>query len=148
MTDHDLYQQILGLTRPWRVPTVDLRLDDEEVLVHVVQDASLGQALCPKCRTACPGYDTAKGRRWRHLNTCQLTTTLVCTVPRVSCLQHGVHVAYVPWSDPGSGFTAAFEALAITVLKATVVQSRAAHLLRLSESQGCSRGISPDCSTT
>ena len=135
MTDHDLYQQILGLTPPWRVRTVDLRLDDEEVLVHVVQDASLGQALCPECRTACPGYDTAKERRWRHLDTCQLKTYLVCSVPRVSCPQHGVHVAYVPWSDPGSGFTAAFEALAITVLKATVVQSRAAHLLRLSESQ-------------
>jgi transposase len=41
----------------------------------------------------------------------------------------------VPWSDPGSGFTAAFEALAIAILRATSTQSRAAALLRLSATQ-------------
>ena len=135
MTDHDLYQQILGLTPPWRVSNVELRIDDEEILVHVIHDVSLGQAQCPQCRKACPGYDTSKERRWRHLDTCQLKTYLLCAVPRVQCPEHGVHVAHVPWSDPGSGFSAAFEALAITVLRATVVQSRSAHLLRLSQSQ-------------
>ncbi|HEY3328407.1 MAG TPA: ISL3 family transposase [Capsulimonadaceae bacterium] len=135
MTDHDLYQQILGLTAPWRVSDVELRIDDEEVLVHVVHDVSRGQALCPECHKACPGYDTSRERRWRHLDTCQLKTYLICSVPRVSCPEHGVHVAYVPWSDPGSGFTSAFEALGITVLRATIVQSRAAQLLRLSDTQ-------------
>lgn len=135
MTDHDLYQQILGLTPPWRVSEVELRLDDEEILVHVVHDVSSGQAQCPECLKGCPGYDTSKERRWRHLDTCQLKTYLVCSVPRVQCPEHGVHVAHVPWSEPGSGFSAAFEALAITVLRATVVQSRCAHLLRLSQAQ-------------
>ena len=135
MTDNDLYQQILGLTDPWRVSDVDLRIDDEEILVRVVHDISLGQAQCPVCRNGCPGYDTSNERRWRHLDTCQLKTYLVSAVPRVSCPDHGVHVAFVPWSDPGSGFTSAFESLGITVLRATVVQARAAHLLRLSDTQ-------------
>lgn len=135
MTDHDLYQQILGLTPPWRVSDVELRIDDEEILVRVVHDASLGLAQCPECRKGCPGYDTSKERRWRHLDTCQLKTYLVSAVPRVTCPEHGVHVAYVPWSDPGSGFTSAFESLGIMVLRATVVQSRAAQLLRLSDTQ-------------
>jgi transposase len=135
MTDHDLYQRILGLTVPWRVSDVELRIDDEEILVRVVHDLSLGQAQCPKCRKPCPGYDTMDERRWRHLDTCQLKTFLVCSVPRVSCSEHGVHVAHVPWGEPNSGFTSAFETLAISVLAATIVQSRAARLLRVSDGQ-------------
>jgi transposase len=84
MTDNDLYQQVLGLTPPWRVSNVELRIDEEEILVRVVHDVSLGQAQCPECRKGCPGYDTSKERRWRHLDTCQLKTYLVSAVPRVS----------------------------------------------------------------
>lgn len=135
MTDNDLYQQILGLTPPWRVSDVDLRIDDDEIIVHVVHDISMGQAKCPICQQGCPGYDTSKERRWRHLDTCQLKTYLVCAVPRVTCSEHGVHTAHVPWAEPDSRFTESFEALAISVLRATVVQSRAAQLLRLSEKQ-------------
>ena len=135
MTDNDLYQKILGLTPPWRVSDVDLRIDAEEILVRVVHDISSGQAQCPVCQLGCPGYDTSKERRWRHLDTCQLKTYLVCAVPRVTCPDHGVHTAHVPWAEPGSRFTEAFEALGISVLRATVVQSRAAQLLRLSETR-------------
>ena len=34
-------------------------------------------------------------------------------VPRVECSEHGVVTVAVPWSEPGSGFTALFEALVI-----------------------------------
>lgn len=135
MTDNDLYQQILGLTPPWRVSDVDLRIDSDEIIVHVVHDSFLGQVQCPICRQGCPGYDTSIERRWRHLDTCQLKTYLVCAVPRVSCPEHGVHIAHVPWAEPSSRFTESFEALCISVLRATVVQSRAAQLLRLNETQ-------------
>lgn len=135
MTDKDLYQQILGLTSPWRVSDIDLHIDDEQILVRVVHDPVLGQALCPECRNSCPGYDTSDERRWRHLDTCQLKTYLVCSVPRVKCPDHGVRVAFIPWAEPGSNFTSAFETLGIKVLRATKVQSRAAELLRLSANQ-------------
>lgn len=135
MTDNDLYQQILGLTSPWRVLRVELLLDSEEVLVHVAHDASLGSLQCSECHRIGPGYDTTEQRRWRHLDTCQLKTYLVCSVPRIRCPEHGVRTAYIPWSEPNSRFTQAFEALAITVLRATTIQSKAAHLLRLSAMQ-------------
>jgi transposase len=135
MTDNDLYQQILGLSSPWRVTRVELLLDANEVLVHVVHDASLGPAQCPICHSGCPGYDTADKRRWRHLDTCQLKTFLVCRVPRIQCPEHGVHVAFIPWSVPNSRFTIAFEALALTILRATTVQGKAAQLLRLTATQ-------------
>ena len=135
MTDNDLYQQILGLTSPWRVSGVELLLDQDEVLVHVVHDPSLGKALCPECQTASPSYDSADLRRWRHLDTCQLKTYLVCQVPRIQCPTHGVRTASLPWTGPKSRFTIAFETLAITVLRATVTQNKAANLLRLTPSQ-------------
>jgi len=135
MTDNDLYQKILGLTPPWRVSDVDLCIDAEEIYVYVVHDISLGQAQCPVCQRGCPGYDTSHERKWRHLDTCQLKTYLVCAVPRVTCPEHGVHTAHVPWAEPGSRFTDAFESLGISVLRATIVQSQASRLLRLSETQ-------------
>ena len=35
----------------------------------------------------------------------------------MSCPEHGVHQVTVPWADPGSAFTALFEALVIDWLK-------------------------------
>lgn len=134
MIDTDFYQQVLGLTPPWHVSRVELLIDSEEVLIHVTHSSS-GQAQCPMCRKPCPGYDTMAERRWRHLDTCQLKTYLVCDPPRVQCAEHGIHVAYMPWSEPNSRFTSMFECLAISVLRATVVQDKAARLLRLSPSQ-------------
>lgn len=64
----------------------------------------------------CRGYDR-RPREWRHLDTCQSKTILVADVPRVECPEHGVVTVKVPWAEPGSGFTALFEALVIDWLK-------------------------------
>jgi transposase len=113
MRDRDLYAQILGITSPWHVS--DVRLDVPAGTVEVVVEHR-GQACCPQCGTACPGYDTRE-RRWRHLDTCQLRTMLVADVPRVECPTHGVVQAATPWSEPGSRFTALFERVVIDWLK-------------------------------
>jgi transposase len=49
-------------------------------------------------------------------------------VPRVRCEQHGVTTMAVPWSDPGSGFTALFEALIIDWLKEASITAVARQL--------------------
>ncbi len=41
--------------------------------------------------------------------------------PRVECKTHGVVTVTVPWADPGSGFTALFEALVIDWLKEATI---------------------------
>jgi transposase len=115
MRDKELYQQILGIRSPWRVAEVDLCLKQEAVTVHVALEP--GSALhCPECGAACPGYDH-RPRQWRHLDTCQFKTILAADVPRVRCPVHGVHQVRVPWAEPGSGFTALFEALVIDWLR-------------------------------
>ncbi len=111
MRDRDLYSRILGIEAPWRVEDVDLRLDRQEVEIRVILEPAT-RPPCPECGTACPIYDH-QPRRWRHLDTCQLQTILVADVPRVSCREHGVLQIRLPWADPGSRFTALFEALVI-----------------------------------
>ena len=115
MKDTQLYSQILGIGKPWKVTDVQVSLADDEVAVSVSHGG--GKLTCPQCGKTCPGYDKRQ-RRWRHLDTCQLRTLLVADVPRVECSEHGVVTVSVPWAEPGSGFTALFEALVIDWLKA------------------------------
>lgn len=115
MRDKQLYQQILGIRSPWHVAAVDVAMEDGEVRVRVEAKADT-QQRCPQCGQRCPGYDR-RLRRWRHLDTCQLKTILEAEVPRVTCAEHGVVMVKVPWAEPGSGFTALFEALVIDWLK-------------------------------
>lgn len=111
MKDHQLYQQLLGIESPWKVAAVELHRAEGEIWVRVHQSSR--EALrCPTCDRRCPGYDTRE-RRWRHLDTMQYRTILICRTPRVECDEHGVVQVGVPWSEPGSRFTAMFEALAI-----------------------------------
>jgi transposase len=61
-------------------------------------------------------------------------TYLHASPPRVSCPEHGVRQARLPWADEGSRFTHLFEALAVNVLLAANIE-RAAGLLRISWDQ-------------
>ena len=131
MRDKDLYQRILGIEAPWTVTEVELDLEDRrhgEVRVHVAGSAE--KWPCPECGRLCLGYDHLP-RRWRHLDTCQYPTILVAMVPRVDCPDHGVKQVRVPWAEPGSRFTALFEALVIDWLRQVASAASVARLLRL-----------------
>jgi transposase len=131
MRDQDLYQRILGIESPWAVTEVELDLKDRrhgEIRVHVA--AAAEQWPCPECGRLGPGYDHLP-RRWRHLDTCQYPTILVAQVPRVECPDHGVKQVRVPWGEPGSRFTALFEALIIDWLRQVASVTSVARLLGL-----------------
>lgn len=132
MRDKDLYQEILGLKQPWVVESVELDAKRKDVKIRVGLKGSV-TLCCPKCGKEMPGYDKRE-RSWRHLDTCQFTTTLVAEVPRGECKEHGVHQIDVPWAEKGSQFTALFEAFAIDLLK-EASRSGAAEILRISWSE-------------
>lgn len=131
MNDKQLYAQILGVSAPWRVVGVDLRLGEGEVEVTVVRDQA--GTTCPECGRTCPGYDTRR-RQWRHLDTCQYRTILAADVPRVECQEHGVKQIDVPWAAPGSRFTLLFECLVINWLREASLQA-VARMMKLSWDQ-------------
>ena len=113
MRDRDLYAKLLGIQAPWAVR--DVQLVDEEKQVEVFIDHT-GPVTCPDCGQETSRYDVRE-RRWRHLDTMQYRTILVAQVPRAKCEKHGVKQVHVPWSEPGSRFTAFFEALVIDWLQ-------------------------------
>lgn len=115
MRDRDLYARILGISSPWRVADVELNLAAGRVKVRVETEPDT-QLTCPHCGKPVPGYDK-RHKEWRHLDTCQYQTILSAEVPRVNCPEHGVSQIHAPWAEPGSGFTALFEALVIDWLK-------------------------------
>jgi len=65
---------------------------------------------CGRCLRRCPGYDAGEGRRrWRALDLGTTAAFIEAAAPRVSCPEHGVVVAAVPWADHDARFTRAFE---------------------------------------
>ncbi len=98
MRDTELYRAILGLTPPWTVGSVELDMQEGQVVVRV--DAGPGPFACPECGSAAERYDS-RPRRWRHLDTCQFTTWIDADVPRIDCAAHGVKQIRVPWRSRG-----------------------------------------------
>lgn len=130
MQDHELYAAILGIQSPWQVESVELQQEPGEVHIHLSHTPGQ-QWPCAECGTLCRLHDHQAERRWRHLDTCQYRTILHAEPPRTECPEHGVKVVRLPWAEPGSRFTALFEALAIAWLK-SASQQAVADLLRLS----------------
>jgi len=131
MQDTEFYGQILGLTSPWFVERVDLKVADGRVDVFVSHPEEV-RWPCPRCAREFPCRDHAPERTWRHLDTCQLQTFLHGRVPRVECPEHGVVQVEVPWANPRSRFTLLFERFAIEVLRECATVTGARRVLRLS----------------
>ncbi|MGH3814691.1 MAG: transposase [Pseudonocardiaceae bacterium] len=112
-------------TRVWRrvlgvehtvIESVDLEPDGRggEVLVAQVRVKAGAARRCSRCQRRCPGYDSsAKPRRWRGSDLGTTQVFLQASTCRVSCPEHGVVVAAVPWARPGSRFTAVCEDTAV-----------------------------------
>lgn len=116
MTDSQtLYAALLGVTEPWGVELVEMKREAGEVHVTVALPKNT-RWVCPECLAAAPIHDHQE-RSWRHLDTCQFKTFVHARVPRLDCPSHGIKQIRVPWGEPGSRFTALFEALAIDWLK-------------------------------
>ena len=86
------------------IESVELESDgrDGEVLVARVRPKAGVARRCSRCQRRCPGYDTsATPRRWRGLDFGSTQVFLQARTRRVSCPEHGVVVAAVPWARGG-----------------------------------------------
>lgn len=127
MTDSQtLYATLLGVTEPWRVEQVEMKREAGEVHVTVALPTRT-RWVCPECLAPAPIHDHQE-RTWRHLDTCQFKTFIHARVPRLSCPAHGIRQLTVPWAEPGSRFTALFEALAIDWLRQASMKAVARQL--------------------
>ena len=83
---------------------------DEQLLVAHVRASGTMRRRCGLCDRRCKGYDQGEGRRtWRALDLGFIRAVLEADAPRVSCPEHGVVVAAVPWARHAAGPTRAFD---------------------------------------
>ena len=134
MNLNNFYEEILGLSPPWSIFSMQLDSKEKSVSIHL-SHAEKTNFGCPICDKPCPVYDHGQARTWRHLDTCDHYTYLHASLPRVCCEDCGVHTIKPPWSDCKSRFTLQFESYIIDVLGQTQVVSCSALLLRLAPHQ-------------
>jgi transposase len=94
------------------IKSVDLESDGQggELLVAQVRVKAGRSQRCSRCLRRCGRYDRQTDRRrWRGLDLGTTQVFLEADTHRVSCPEHGVVVAHVPWARPGARFTTAFE---------------------------------------
>lgn len=84
--------------------------EDEQLLVADVRPRTRARRRCGRCGRRCPLYDAGQGRRrWRGLDLGTVPVFLEADAPRVTCPEHGVVVAQVPWAKHDAGHTHAFD---------------------------------------
>jgi transposase len=130
MKDTQLYEQLLGLSKPWSVERVEMDLEGGSVTVHVrcARDQVWGDPETNQDRAHVHGWVQ---REWRHLDTCQLRTRIVAEVPRLKFKSGRVEEASVPWAARFSRVTLLLEAFVISLLQAAANIQRVATLLKL-----------------
>lgn len=128
-----LFTSALGLQAPWSVQKVALDTSRRRIDFDLTCNAS--RLPCPHCAASGQGVHDRLTREWRHLDFFQFEAWLHAEVPRVACSACGkTSQIDVPWAREGSGFTALFEALALSLCQELPVRQAAA-LLRCSDKQ-------------
>lgn len=128
-----LFTSALGLQEPWRVEKVELDTARRRIDFELTCKAT--GLPCPHCHAAGQGVHDRLKRQWRHLDFFQYEAWLHAKVPRIACTVCGKTTQLdVPWAREGSGFSALFEALALSLCQTLPVRQAAA-LLRCSDKQ-------------
>lgn len=130
MKDTQLYEQLLGLSKPWSVERVEVELQSNRITVHVQCDRGVvwGDPESGRDRAHVHGWVE---REWRHLDTCQFETRIKAEVPRLKYKSGRVEDAAVPWAERYSRITLLMEAFVVRLLQAAASVSRVASLIKL-----------------
>ncbi|MDP9795157.1 transposase [Catenuloplanes nepalensis] len=123
--DARVWARMLGLQK---AVVERVEFDEEQnLLVASVRPARGHRRRCGLCGRRSPGYDQGSGRRrWRALDLGTIIAYVEADAPRVSCPEHGIVVAGVPWARHHAGHTLGFDQtvawLATTCSKSAVTQ--------------------------
>ena len=123
MRQRIVWQQACGLQHAV-VEGVEFDEDAGAVIVSA-RPNSKARGRCGLCRRRSPKFDHGQGRRrWRALDLGTKKVFIEADAPRVSCPEHGVTVAHVPWARHSAGHTLDFDDqvawLAVHVSKSAV----------------------------
>ena len=124
----ELYKSALSIKSPWEIVNVEFdskAFPTGEVVVTVEydKDADTGR------EGHIHGY---VDRKWRHLDTCQFQTLVVCRVPRIKSADGSTEEMPVPWAEKFARVTTLMEAHCIDVLQTSKNTTAAAQHLKMS----------------
>jgi transposase len=72
--------------------------DVERIEVSVAPHNGI-QARCSQCRLPAPGYDRLAERHWEFVPLWGIPVSFLYAPRRVECVEHGIVVEHIPWSD-------------------------------------------------
>jgi transposase len=116
MDECQLYSVLLELKLPWKVERVSLDSMKKTVEIYITHEKG-SKLLCPMCRKECMVYDHLRERVWRDLDSIEFMTFIHANPPRISCQEHGIIEAVMPWAEKTSRFTVRFETRSIRMLQ-------------------------------
>ena len=109
MRNARLWGRVLGVEYKAIIEAVEVDETNGSVVVSV-RPTKGNRSRCGHCGRRCPRYDTGEGRRrWRSLDAGTVIVFIEADAPRVTCRDHGVVVAAVPWARHGAGHTRGFD---------------------------------------
>ena len=109
MRNARLWGRVLGVEHKAIIEAVEVDETNGSVVVSV-RPTKGNRSRCGHCGRRCPRYDTGEGRRrWRSLDAGTVIVFIEADAPRVTCRDHGVVVAAVPWARHGAGHTRGFD---------------------------------------
>ena len=128
MQSEDIFALGLGLKSPWKLMGQRFDMDKQPHELHLLLGAERGVLYpCPVCGALCKAHDFQE-MSWRHLNFFQHLCILTANVPRVSCPEHGIHRASVPWARQWSGFSLLFEQVVMSLAREMPVNAVARYV--------------------
>lgn len=133
MTVNTLIKTLVGVNEI-KIKNVQLDTSHEGVktLIATVEPFKNKQCRCPYCDKKLPKYDTpTQPQSWRGLDCGGVLIDIRSTIPRVSCPEHGVVTAAVPWAFRNSRFTKEFD-LTVAWLSRTLNKSAISQYMRIS----------------
>ena len=109
MQSRRVWARVIGVDRKVVVEGVDANESDDSVVVSCRLRANVA-LRCGVCERRSGRYDQGEGRRrWRALDAGTMKVFIEADAPRVTCRDHGVVVAAVPWARHGAGHTRVFD---------------------------------------
>lgn len=133
MTANSLLKNLLHI-KGATVDTFDFGEDaqGEPSLVVHVHVCKKERWKCPVCGRRCHVHDYACGEAfWRSMDFGPVAVRIGAKVPRITCPEHGVATASVPWARRGSRFTTDFAFSAAWMVKGGLSKKKVAELMRV-----------------
>jgi transposase len=128
MFTENFFNLLLNFENDWVVKRVETDFIKGEIQLHI--ECLAKQIEDDETGYICSVYDYAPERIWRHLDTMQYKTFIVCRLPRITTNAGKVKTINPGWASGYDRHTYLFEHAVIDLLKACKNQTKTAELMR------------------